>query len=69
MAYGTISMTKHAVCFPSKIAASAGSPHIYNITLTTDADNGNIIGRGAYNHLDNYNETTAPTGFAAKIID
>ena len=69
MAYGTPNVTKHAVCFPSKVAASAGSPHIYNIKLTTAADNGNIIGRGAYNHLDNYQEAACPAGFAAKIID
>lgn len=69
MAYGTINMTKHAVCFPSKIAASAGSPHIYNITLSTAADNGNIIGRGAWNSFDNYAEAACPNGFAAKIVD
>lgn len=67
MAYGTINVTKHATCFPSKVAASAGSPHIYNITLTTDADNGNIIGRGGYKHLDNYAEAACPAGFAAVI--
>ena len=69
MAYGTPNVTKHATCFPSKIAASAGSPHVFNITLTTAADNGNIIGRGAYRHLDNYAEAACPNGFAAKIID
>lgn len=67
MAYNTPNMTKHATCFPSKVAASAGSPHIYNITLTTAADNGNIIGRGGYNHLDNYAEAACPNGFTAVI--
>ena len=28
-------ITKYGVSFPTKVAASAGSPHIYNITLTT----------------------------------
>ena len=67
MAYNTPNMTKHATCFPSKVAASAGSPHIYNITLTTAADNGNIIGRGGYKHLDNYAEAACPNGFTAVI--
>lgn len=69
MAYGTISLTKHAVCFPSKVLAGSMGAHIYNITLTTDADNGNIIGRGSYNSFDNYAEAACPQGFEAKIVD
>ena len=69
MAYVKPVSGTHAVCFPTKIAASAGSPHIFNITLSSAADNGNIIGRGAYQHLDNYAEAACPNGFAAKIVD
>ena len=36
---------KYGVSFPTKVAASAGSPHIYNITLTNDTPNGKIIHR------------------------
>lgn len=52
---------KHIVAFPSKIAASAGSPHIYNIRLTADHDNGTLVGRGDWVAFDEYEETTAPT--------
>ena len=38
-------ITKYGVSFPTKVAASAGSPHIYNITLTNDTPNGKIVGR------------------------
>ena len=69
MAYGVPSMTKHAVCFPSKILAGSMGAHIYNITLSTAADNGNIIGRGAWNSFDNYAEAACPNGFAGKIVD
>lgn len=69
MAYGTISLTKHAVCFPSKVLAGSMGAHIYNITLTTDADNGNIIGRGSYNSFDNYAEAACPEGFTGLIVD
>ena len=43
MAYGKPQMTKHAVCFPSKVLAGNMGAHIFNVTLTTAADNGNII--------------------------
>lgn len=68
MAYGAINVTKHAVCFPTKILAGYGGAHQYNITLSTAADNGNIIGRGAWNSYDNYAEAACPDGFAGKIV-
>ena len=46
--------------FPTKVAASAGSPHIYNITLSEDTANGKIVGRGAWQELDRYAEAAAP---------
>ncbi len=69
MAYGKINMTKHAICFPSKVLAGNMGAHIFNVTLSTAADNGNIIGRGAWNSFDNYAEAACPNGFAAKIVD
>jgi len=69
MAYGTPNMTKHAICFPSKVLAGNMGAHIFNITLGTDADNGNVIGRGNWNSFDNYAEAACPAGFAAKIVD
>ena len=37
------SIEKHAVAFPSKLVAQNGGEHIYNITLTSDTDNGNLV--------------------------
>ncbi len=59
---------KHAVSFPSRIVAAYGGGHIYDIELTTDADNGNLVGRGDYIKLGTYKEAAAPT-FAGKIVE
>jgi len=69
MAYETPNMTKHAICFPSKVLAGNMGAHIFNVTLTTAADNGNVIGRGNWKAFDNYEEAACPAGFAAKIVD
>lgn len=69
MAYNTLTLNKHAICFPSKVLAGSMGAHIYNITLSTAADNGNIIGRGAWNSFDNYAEAACPNGFAGKIVE
>lgn len=66
MAYD-MTVGKHAVFFPSKIAASAGSPHIYNIVVTDDTDNGVLCGRGDYVSFDQYEQDDAPAGFAGVI--
>ena len=58
---------QHGYAFPSKIASSAGSPHIYNIRLTADHDNGDLVGRGAWQAFDEYTEAAAPNTFAGVI--
>ncbi len=60
-------ITQHAVAFPSKLLASEGGAHIYNVQLTANMDNGTIIGRGAYLSLDLYEQAAAPNGFTAVI--
>ena len=50
---------KHAVVGASKLLATNYGGHIYNVTLSSDADNGNIIKRGAWLSFDNYAEDTA----------
>ena len=61
------SVNKHATAGVSKLLATYGGAHIYNVTLSTAADNGNIIGRGAMVSLDNYAEA-APTSFSGKVV-
>jgi len=60
-------ITPHKVAFPSKVAASAGSPHIYNVRLSADHDNGDLIGRGAWVAFDEYAEAAAPNTFKGVI--
>ncbi len=60
------SIEKHAVAFPSKLLAQNGGKHIYNVVLTTDADNGNLIARGDWDSLDLYKEA-AVTKFEGVI--
>lgn len=55
------SIEKHSYGFPSKVAASAGSPHIYNIRLTKDHDNASLVGKGAWVAFDEYEEAEVPT--------
>lgn len=71
MAYNTLTLNKHAVCFPSKVLAGNMGAHIFDVKLTTAADNGNIISRtkGAWTPgFDNYTEAACPNGFTAKIV-
>lgn len=46
----------HGVAFPSKVLSAMGGKHIFNITLTANHDNGELVGRGTWNSIDNYNE-------------
>lgn len=58
----------HAASFPSKVASMMGQyGHVYNMVLTADHDNGNLIGRGAYVSFDQYTEAAVPQGFAGRI--
>lgn len=52
---------KHAVAFPSKLLAQNGGKHIYNVVLSTDTDNGNLIARGVWDSLDLYKEAAVTT--------
>lgn len=67
MAYD-VRIGKHATAGVSKLLATYGGAHIYNVTLSSAADNGNIIKRGDYDEFETYKEATATT-FNGKIID
>lgn len=53
--------TTHATGYVSKCLATNYGGHIYNVTLTSAADNGNIIKRGDWNSYNNYEEAAATT--------
>lgn len=69
MAYNALNLTKHTVAFPSKVLSGSMGAHVYSITLTTDCDQGGVIGRGAWLSFDNYAEAAAPNGITGKIVD
>ena len=58
----------HNEAFPSRLLAANGGGHIFDIELTADHDNGELVGRGDYIKLGTYKETTAPT-LAGKIVE
>ena len=66
-----VNIAKHAVAFPSKVLASDGGKHIYNIQLAEAAekyvDNGWFVAKGDFIELDLYKEA-APTSFAGKVV-
>ncbi len=54
-----LAIGKHAMSGVSKLLATSGGAHIYNVVLSSDADNGNLIARGAATTFDQYAEATA----------
>ena len=58
----------HNEAFPSRLLAANGGGHIFDIELTADHDNGELVGRGDYIKLGTYKETTPPI-FAGKIVE
>ena len=65
------SIAKHAVAFPSKVLASNGGKHMYNIQLAEAAsayvDNGWFVARDSLVVLDLY-KAKAPTSFEGKVV-
>ena len=70
MANMTIAYTiaKHAVANPSNVLAAEGGEHIYNILLSTDADNGNLVAVGDWAEYDVFEEA-AVTTFEGKVVE
>ena len=66
-----VNIAKHAVAFPSKVLASKGGKHIYNIQLAEASDkfvdNGWFVGKGDFVELDLY-KAVAPTTFDGKVV-
>ena len=66
-----VNIAKHAVAFPSKVLASNGGKHIYNIQLAEAAekfvDNGWFVGKGDFVELDLY-KAKAPTSFEGTVV-
>jgi hypothetical protein len=55
------STTKHATGYPANVLAQHYGEHMPSVLLSTDADNGNIVGIGDWDHMDVFKETTPTT--------
>lgn len=64
-----VSTTTHAVAFPTKVAASAGSPHIFDVQLTAAHDNGVFLTLGDYVELGTYKEGTSKGTITGTIVE
>ncbi len=58
---------KHATCLPSNVLAQDYGAHIFNVKLTSDTDNGNLVKIGDWESLDVFKEDTA-TEFTGKVV-
>lgn len=70
MAVGFLNFEKHAVAGSSKLAATNGGAHIYNIKVVDEElDNGTVIGKGDYVSPEVYKQAAAPTTFEGTVLD
>lgn len=69
MAYMSVDFTttKHATALPSNVLAQDYGAHIFNILLSTDADNGNLVAAGDWHSYDVFEEG-AVTTFTGEIV-
>jgi hypothetical protein len=51
-------VTKHATGYPAAVLAQKYGEHMPSVLLSTDTDNGNIIGIGDWDHMDVFKEAT-----------
>lgn len=61
-------ISQHANCLPSNVLAATYGNHMFSIKLTSDTDNGNLIGVGDWDSLDVFAEDT-PTSFTGEIVE
>lgn len=69
MAYMSINFKTdgHATGLPSNVLAQDYGAHIFNIKLSTDTDNGNLVAAGDWDSLDVFKEAEVTT-FEGKIV-
>ena len=63
-----VSTKKHGTGFMAKMLAGFGGAHQFNVTLAKNHDNGELILRGNWNSIDNYDEDVAGTITFAGVI-
>lgn len=69
MAYMSINWTydKHATALPSNVLAQEYGAHIFNIKLSSDTDNGNLVAAGDWDSFDVFTEA-AVTTFEGEVV-
>ena len=70
MAYMHINWTvdEHATALPSNVLAQEYGAHIFNIKLSSNTDNGNLVAAGDWESFDVFEEA-AVTTFTGKIVE
>ena len=70
MAYMSINWQydKHATALPSNVLAREYGAHTFNIKLSSDTDNGNLVAAGDWESFDVFEEA-AVTTFEGKIVE
>lgn len=61
-------ITAHASAFPTKMLAQNGGKHIYNIEISEDRDNGNVVAKDAWKGMEYYSDK-ASTGVTGVILE
>lgn len=61
------SVDQHAVALPNNVLSQDYAGHIFNVYLSTDTDNGNLVKIGDWKEYDVFNEA-AVTEFEGKIV-
>ena len=59
--------TRHAKGYPSNVLAQRNGEHMPSVVLSSDTDNGMIVGIGDWDHMDVFKEAT-PTAVEGKIV-
>lgn len=69
MAYMSVnfSVSEHATALPSNVLAQDYGAHIFNIKLSTNTDNGNLIAVGDWDSFDVFKEA-AVTSFEGEVV-
>ena len=69
MAYMSVnfSVDEHATALPSNVLAQDYGAHIFNILLSTNADNGNLVAAGDWHSFDVFEEA-AVTTFEGEVV-
>lgn len=65
----SVTIAKHATAFATKMLASTGGKHIYNLVMDKNRDQGQIVAKGAWQGQEKYAVKETVTGFSGVILE